>query len=91
MDTCAVRIAVACSRRTTMRVRLTSPSGTVVTVGDRFARHLRRLGWGAAEQSAEKPSTADLKAVWVDYATTWGMSRAEAEAMTKADLVERFG
>lgn len=36
----------------------------------------------------EKPSQADPKAAWVDYAVAQGNDREAVEAMTKADLVE---
>ncbi len=38
-----------------------------------------------------KPGTAASKADWVNYATSRGLSREEAEAATKADLIDRFG
>lgn len=36
----------------------------------------------------KRPAQADPKDAWVDYAVTQGIDRDEAEAMTKADLVE---
>lgn len=51
---------------------------------------------GSAEQGREaardnaKPKQADNKAAWVDYAVEQGAERDEAEAMTKAELVERY-
>jgi hypothetical protein len=44
----------------------------------------------AIDQSPEPPAKADAKAVWVDYAVTQGADRDEAEAATKADLVDRY-
>src|SRR5690349_21111100 len=41
-------------------------------------------------EEVEVPSTHEAKAVWVDYAVSQGYDREEAEAMTKADLVETF-
>lgn len=38
-----------------------------------------------------EPSKTDGKSVWVDYAVAHGMSRKDADAATKAALVERFG
>lgn len=35
-----------------------------------------------------KPGQADQKAAWVDYAVAQGIERDQAEAMTKADLIE---
>lgn len=43
------------------------------------------------ETPAEAPAKSDNKTAWVDYAVTRGAERGEAEAMTKADLVERYG
>jgi hypothetical protein len=37
------------------------------------------------------PGPADLKAAWVDYAVSQGTDRGQAEAMTKADLMSRYG
>jgi hypothetical protein len=49
---------------------------------------------GSVEQGVvetdTKPAKADNKAAWVDYAVEQGAERDEAEAMTKAELVERF-
>lgn len=41
-------------------------------------------------EAESKPARADNKAAWVDYAVDQGAERDEAEAMTKADLVERY-
>lgn len=46
------------------------------------------LGDGA---EGGRPTTAAPKAEWVSYAVSQGTDRDEAEAMTKAELVERFG
>lgn len=51
---------------------------------------------GSADQGREearanaKPKQSDNKATWVDYAVEQGAERDEAEAMTKAELVERY-
>lgn len=37
------------------------------------------------------PKQSDNKAAWVDYAVEQGADRDEAEASTKAELVERYG
>lgn len=44
----------------------------------------------AAADDGSAPSKANNKAAWVDYAVEQGAERDEAEAMTKADLVERY-
>lgn len=55
----------------------------------------RRLAEPTAESSAQEgqmpPAHSDLKAAWVDYAVSQGMEESDAAAMTKANLVERFG
>jgi hypothetical protein len=40
-------------------------------------------------ESVERPARADAKADWVEFAVACGWSRDDAEAATKADLVER--
>lgn len=37
------------------------------------------------------PAESDRKAAWVDHAVSQGADPAEAEAMTKADLIENYG
>jgi hypothetical protein len=44
----------------------------------------------AAAEEGKAPSKANNKAAWVDYAIQQGAERDEAEAMTKAELVERY-
>lgn len=47
---------------------------------------------GQAEPAAEgTPKQSDTKAAWVDYAVTQGAERADAEAKSKAELVEQYG
>lgn len=38
-----------------------------------------------------RPHQVDAKAKWVAYAVAQGMAEADAKAMSKAKLVERFG
>lgn len=38
-----------------------------------------------------EPSPGDAKSLWVDYAIAHGMSRAEANLASRAELVEKFG
>jgi hypothetical protein len=40
---------------------------------------------------AEAPKPSDLKADWVDFAVSKGESRDTAEAMTKDELVDKYG
>lgn len=46
---------------------------------------------GVQELNTDPPTPSDVKAAWVDYAVARGESREEAEAMTKADLIDVFG
>lgn len=39
----------------------------------------------------KRPSRADNKAAWVDWAVANDADRAEAEAMTKDDLIKAYG
>lgn len=52
----------------------------------------RRRGWrvegGEQPQAAGRPNRASSKAAWVDYAEQHGFDRAEAESMSKDDLIE---
>lgn len=41
-------------------------------------------------EPVEVPHPSALKAEWVDYAVTQGVERGDAEASTKAELVEKF-
>jgi hypothetical protein len=41
-------------------------------------------------EHVEKPKPSDTKADWVAYAETQGLSHAEADGHTKAELVEKF-
>jgi hypothetical protein len=46
---------------------------------------------GAAQpEGSGQPTSADNKAAWVDWAVSQGADRTEAEASTKADLIERY-
>ncbi len=46
-----------------------------------------------ADSTAEpvKPKPVEAKGVWVHYAQSQGMSHEDADAMTKAQLIEKFG
>ncbi|MDV6979651.1 hypothetical protein [Mycobacterium intracellulare] len=52
---------------------------------------------GAAESAnggdggPDKPKQVAPKADWVDFAVANGLTEDEAEAMTKAELIEQFG
>lgn len=51
----------------------------------------RRIASGRWYEDTQTPASSDKKAVWVDHAVAQGMDRDEAEAMTKADLVDTYG
>lgn len=42
-------------------------------------------------EPAEPPAPGDPKAAWIDYAVSQGADRDVATAMTKADLMSRYG
>lgn len=43
-----------------------------------------------ADDGPTAPAKSDNKQAWVDYAVTQGADPAEAEAMTKADLINQY-
>ena len=48
---------------------------------------------GVPQRRADEPTApakSDTKTAWVEFATTQGADPAEAEAMTKADLISRY-
>lgn len=73
------------------------------SIADRLARgHLARVNedgseWsGDAEPSVptpptERPAQAASKAEWVGWAVAQGARPDDAEAMTKADLIDKYG
>ena len=42
-------------------------------------------------EESGRPAQADNKAAWVDWAVAQGADREDAEASTKADLIELYG
>jgi hypothetical protein len=54
------------------------------TVGDVIPEDAPQAG------DEPKPKVSASKAVWVGYAKSHGMSHEDADAMTKAELVEKF-
>lgn len=91
----------------TDRIFVKGAGGLVITmdlplheaIADQLTRgHIRRVnedGSPYVEPAAEppaRPATSAAKAEWVGYAVrVGGMTPDDAEAMTKADLIERFG
>lgn len=58
--------------------------------------YFRRRGYGIeavedAGVSAGRPPQAAAKELWVAYAVACGADQTAAEAMTKADLITRYG
>lgn len=74
-------------------------------IADRLTKgHLRRVNpdgtdWSPSEVADDvtgapvttKPATSALKPEWVGWAVTQGATPDDAEAMTKADLIEKYG
>jgi len=46
---------------------------------------------GTDDADSSAPTQSDNKDAWVDFAESKGLERSKAEAMTKAELVEKFG
>jgi len=74
------------------------------TIADRLAAgHLRRVQSdgtpyvegdrpeGVPSLPESRPALGAVKAEWVGWAVVQGLAPDEAEALTKADLIERFG
>jgi hypothetical protein len=45
----------------------------------------------AAAEANQAPAKSASKAAWADYAVAQGMAREEADAATRADLIDRYG
>lgn len=66
-----------------------------------FERVWQHEGWvlnedhvpkkSALDAVPQRPTERDNKAAWVEWAVHNGADRAEAEASTKADLIEAYG
>ena len=44
-----------------------------------------------ADAEPQRPAQADPKAAWIDWAVSQGADADEAEALTKAELIEFYG
>jgi hypothetical protein len=63
------------------------PTGRTMTSNRRlFETVWAASGWVETTPDNDRPSTADRKAVWVDYATRNGVDPSG----TKADIIARF-
>lgn len=84
-----------------MKIRITHPDtvhdvGDEVDVSDDRAERLVNIGYAEyvdapSDDTPDAPAQSAVKADWVDHAVGAGADRDEAEAMTKAELIERFG
>lgn len=45
----------------------------------------------APQVAVQEPAQTAAKVEWVDFAVGHGMSRKDAEAATKAELIEKYG
>lgn len=100
-----VTAPLVCARDRSGKVRYHYPSAAGDTVipwlEEGQAAHLLRLGYveevdGSDDASSEgepagKPKQVAPKKDWVDWAITQGADPAEAEASSKADLIELYG
>jgi hypothetical protein len=67
-------------------------SGRTLNVSGTQARALaKRPGWSLPPTAPSAPTSSSLKSEWVDWAVTNGADPDEAEALTKDELVERYG
>ena len=64
-------------------LRRVQPDGTPYVEGDRPE--------GVPNLPESRPALNAVKAEWVGWAVVQGLKPDEAEALTKADLIERFG
>ena len=64
-------------------VRRVQPDGTPYVEGDRPD--------GVPSLPESRPAINAVKAEWVGWAVVQGLTPDEAEALTKTDLIERFG
>ena len=75
--------------------------GDTVTVDDERGQWLLDNGYASKPgdttdkttrtETVEQPNKSASKGDWVDYAVSQGMSRADAEAVTKDELIGRYG
>lgn len=62
----------------------------VVVPGTEFLDQAQ-IAEAAAARPVEMPAKVATKDVWVDYAVAKGADRTEADALTKAELIELYG
>lgn len=66
-------------------------AGDTVDLDDEQAQQLVTDGYASAADGGGTPAKSASKADWVAHAVSQGADQGEAEGMTKADLVERYG
>lgn len=79
-----------------MKIRHTRTGAEVDVTEATAERRISSGRWQAAGRKVtapapSPPTSSDTKATWVDFAVSQGADRDEAEALTKADLVELYG
>jgi hypothetical protein len=84
-----------------MRLPLTEPYAEQVTKGTLrrvnpdgspyAAREAEAVDADAPTAVTERPANSATKTLWVGWAVTCGADPEEAEGMTKADLIDRYG
>lgn len=72
---------------------LPEPIQEKVTKGYLRRVHSDGTPWvpGADEPAAQRPAQTAAKAEWVGWAVAQGAEADEADGMTKADLIEKYG
>ena len=66
-------------------------AGWAVPVADEQRAETPEDTLNAAEETRSGPAVNDPKAAWVAHATGQGVAPADAEAMTKQQLIDHYG
>jgi hypothetical protein len=77
----ALEVEMPAAQATVATATGTAPSLTAAEIAEAQAQHAAKTG----------PAPGDPKAAWVDHAVNQGLSRDEAEAMTKVQLQQGYG
>lgn len=78
------RVSVAGSADPAIQSGMVEPAAVVAAVKEAAPP-------AEAPVPADPPAQSAAKAEWVDYAVSQGVAPGEAEALTKAELVEQYG
>lgn len=65
-----------------------APDGRQRIVPDRSIPGYQARGWNVAGQTDDPPAKSDVKAVWVDYASSRGI---DTDGMTKDQIIAAAG